>query len=87
MKESLFIGGKTSFIDSFPRNESFLIDLPRTSDDGKSWNYDVTVYPKNVTIYGSVTLTHTNQQNEPLAGATWKLEKKTSNGDWEQYEG
>ena len=67
--------------------ESFLIDLPRTSEDGKSWNYDVTVYPKNVTIYGSVTLTHTNQQNEPLAGATWKLEKKTSNGDWEQYEG
>jgi len=67
--------------------ESFLIDLPRTSEDGKSWNYDVTVYPKNITIYGSVTLTHTNQQNEPLAGATWKLEKKTSNGDWEQYEG
>ena len=67
--------------------ESFLIDLPRTSDDGKSWNYDVTVYPKNVTIYGSVTLTHTNQQNEPLAGATWKLEKKNSNGNWEQYEG
>lgn len=67
--------------------ESFLIDLPRTSDDGKSWNYDVTVYPKNVTIYGNVTLTHKNQQNEPLAGTTWKLEKKDSNGNWVQYEG
>ena len=67
--------------------ESFLIDLPRTSENGEGWNYDVTVYPKNVTIYGNVTLTHTNEQNEPLAGATWKLEKKDSNGNWTQYEG
>ena len=67
--------------------ESFLIDLPRTSENGEGWNYDVTVYPKNVTIYGNVILTHTNEQNEPLAGATWKLEKKDSNGNWTQYEG
>ena len=67
--------------------ESFLIDLPRTTDDGKGWNYDVTIYPKNVTIYGNVTLTHTNQTGETLAGTTWKLEKKDSNGNWEEYEG
>lgn len=67
--------------------ESFLIDLPRTTDDGRAWNYDVTVYPKNVTIYGKVTLTHTNKAGEPLVGTTWKLEKKDSNGNWKEYDG
>lgn len=66
--------------------ESFLIDLPRTIDDGKGWNYDVTIYPKNVTIYGNVTLTHTNQDGTPLVGTTWKLEKKDSNGNWKEYD-
>lgn len=32
----------------------FLVSLPMTDIDGKSWNYDVTVYPKNNT--GSPTL-------------------------------
>ena len=67
--------------------ESFLIDLPRTTEDGRGWNYDVTIYPKNITIYGNVTLTHTNRAGEPLEGATWKLEKKDTNGNWTEYEG
>ncbi len=67
--------------------ESFLIDLPRTTDDGKGWNYDVTIYPKNVTIYGNVTLTHLTEEGTPLAGTTWKLEKKDSNGNWKEYDG
>lgn len=65
--------------------ESFLIDLPRTRDDGSGWDYDVTVYPKNITIYGKVTLTHNNLEGEPLAGNTWKLEKLSENGEWKSY--
>lgn len=67
--------------------ESFLIDLPRTTNDGKSWNYDVTVYPKNITIYGKVTLTHSTMEGENLTGTTWKLEKKDKDGNWQEYEG
>lgn len=65
--------------------ESFLIDLPRTTDDGKGWDYDVTVYPKNVTIYGKVTLTHNTQDSTPLEGAKWKIEKKDEKGIWIEY--
>lgn len=65
--------------------ESFLIDLPRSKDDGTGWNYDVTVYPKNITIYGKVTLTHNNLAGEPLSGSTWILEKLNKNGEWETY--
>ena len=54
--------------------------MPRTIDDGKGWNYDVTIYTKNVTIYGNVTLTHTNQDGTPLVGTTWKLEKRIRTG-------
>ena len=34
--------------------ESFLIDLPRSNDNGSTWEYDVTVYPKNITVYGGM---------------------------------
>lgn len=66
--------------------ESFLIDLPRSNDDGK-WNYDVTVYPKNITIYGKVVLTHNNEKGEPLKDATWKLQKLDAKNEWKEYEG
>ena len=53
-----------------PKNVSsvispFLIDLPRTSDNGEYWNYDVTVEPKNETVYGDVTLSKLNKNNNP----------------------
>lgn len=55
----------------------FLVDLPRTSDDGQSWNYDVTVYPKNETVYGQVTLTKLDEEGNVLPGTEWELQKKT----------
>lgn len=55
----------------------FLVDLPRTSDDGESWNYDVTVYPKNETVYGQVTLTKLDEEGNALPGTEWELQKKT----------
>ena len=67
--------------------ESFLVDLPRTNSSGNGWDYDVTVYPKNMTIYGNVTLTHENTSGEPMQDTTWILQKKDKNGDWSNYEG
>ena len=37
--------------------ESFIIDLPRSNETGTEWNYEVTVKPKNITVYGDVELT------------------------------
>lgn len=37
----------------------FLIDIPMMSTDRVSWNWDVHVYPKNETKYGTVELTKT----------------------------
>ncbi len=65
--------------------EDFLIDLPKTSDDGSKLEYDVTVYPKNVTIYGKVTLYEYKENGNPLQGAMWKLMIENDNGDWEEY--
>lgn len=66
--------------------ESFIIDLPRTKVNGNGWDYDVTVYPKNVTIAGTVTLTNVTEENEALVGTTWKLQKKNNNEAWLDYE-
>src|SRR5690625_2006153 len=35
---------------------TFIVDIPMTSDDGTSVNYDVHIYPKNETIRGAVQL-------------------------------
>lgn len=67
--------------------ESFLIDLPRTNSTGNGWDYDVTVYPKNITIYGNVTLTHKNTNGDPMQNTTWILQKKDKNENWNNYEG
>ena len=67
--------------------ESFLIDLPRTNSNGTGWDYDVTVYPKNITIYGNVSLTHNNKAGDALPGMSWILQKKDKNGNWNNYEG
>ena len=66
--------------------ESFLIDLPRTNNNGDGWDYDVTVYPKNITIYGTVTLNQVTQDGENLPGTIWELQKMNSNKQWEKYD-
>ena len=73
-----------------PKNVSsvispFLIDLPRTSDNGEYWNYDVTVEPKNETVYGDVTLSKLNKNNNPLEGVIWELQVKNGK-DWSKYD-
>ncbi len=46
--------------------DPFLVSLPMTSIDGSSWNYDVTVYPKNNT--GSPTLEKTVREAQTSTG-------------------
>ena len=57
----------------------FLVSVPMTTTDGDNWLYDVHVYPKNKTTYGSVTLEkHGNTNEDKLAGVTFVLQKKTA---------
>lgn len=57
--------------------ESFLVDIPRTNEQGNGFIYDVTVEPKIKTAYGSVEVTKVNDNNEPLEGVSFKLTKIT----------
>lgn len=61
----------------------FIVSVPMTKADGSGWLYDVHVYPKNKTTYGSVTLIKNGNKNTPLSGVTFKLEKQ-SGTDWNQ---
>lgn len=57
----------------------FLVSVPMTTTDGDNWLYDVHVYPKNKTTYGSVTLEKQgNTKEDKLAGVTFVLQKKTA---------
>lgn len=57
----------------------FLVSVPMTTTDGDNWLYDVHVYPKNKTTYGSVTLEKQgNTKEDKLAGVTFVLKKKTA---------
>lgn len=57
----------------------FLVSVPMTTTNGDNWLYDVHVYPKNKTTYGSVTLEKQgNTKEDKLAGVTFVLQKKTT---------
>lgn len=65
----------------------FYVDIPLTKRDGTGWIYDVVLYPKNETTYGSAVLTKYGDDGTTLlAGATFKLQKNTNadgTGTWE----
>ncbi len=95
-------GGKLSFQNieqgryfimqtGYPKNaisgaESFLIDLPRTSSSGNSWEYEVTVYPKNISLYGTVVFNEVDKSENVIEGNIWKLKKIDDNGIWQDYD-
>lgn len=58
------------------KTANFLVDVPMTSTDGTKWIYDISVYPKNQTVYGSVVLNKVDEDNLPLQGAKFDLYKK-----------
>lgn len=63
------------------KTSPFFVDIPYTNTTGDSWNYDVKVYPKNQTVYGSVILTKTDEEtNEKLSDAKFELHQTELNG-------
>lgn len=80
------------------KSASFIVSIPRVDENG-AWQYDVTAQPKNVGVYGGVTLTKTGRvagdtgAGTGIVGVEFLLEyKNTKNNDnWEavdlnQYE-
>ncbi|WP_313432207.1 SpaH/EbpB family LPXTG-anchored major pilin [Siminovitchia terrae] len=53
--------------------DSFFVDVPMTSKDGATLNYDVHVYPKNETIRSDVELVKKDEDGNPLKGVSFKL--------------
>lgn len=72
------------------KSASFIVSIPRVDENG-AWQYDVTAEPKNVGIYGGVTLTKTGRVagdtgvGTGITGVEFLLEyKNTKNNDsWE----
>lgn len=62
--------------------DPFIVSVPMTTVDGDSWLYDIHVYPKNGTTTGEVTLEKKGENDTPLAGVTFKLEKKNDENSW-----
>lgn len=57
----------------------FIVNVPTTVtiDGVDQWLYDIHVYPKNQTIYGSVILDKVDEKQAPLTGATFDLYSET----------
>lgn len=53
----------------------FIVSVPMTTKDGDNWLYDVNVYPKNSTAYGSVKLVKKGNKTDLLKGVTFVLQK------------
>ena len=60
----------------------FLVSVPMTTTDGTDWLYDVHVYPKNKTTYGSVTLEKSGNNNEKLGNVSFELQRKGEDNKW-----
>ena len=67
---------------------NFLVSIPMTNKDGDDWIYDVVANPKNVAVYGGITLkkygkelgvNNTTNTESPLAGATFYLQHYVNN--------
>lgn len=66
------------------KTANFLVSIPMINEDGKSWNYDIKVYPKNTAVYGGINLKKYGKNYNPdgtstevaLSGATFYLQRK-----------
>lgn len=55
--------------------KTYFVDIPMTSQDGSSLNYNVHIYPKNEIIRSNVELVKVDENGAPLAGVTFDLYK------------
>lgn len=53
--------------------QDFCVSIPMTDSTGTRWNYDVVVYPKNETKYGTFDFTKTDENGTPLTGCTIRI--------------
>lgn len=62
----------------------FLVSIPMTTSSSKNeWLYDVNVYPKNGTQYGTINLEKQgNEASTKLSGVKFCLQKKQTDGSW-----
>lgn len=62
----------------------FLVSIPMTTSSTKTeWLYDVNVYPKNGTQYGSINLEKQgNDATTKLSGVKFCLQKEQTGGSW-----
>lgn len=59
----------------------FLVSIPMTDPiNNNEWIYDVTVYPKNKTSEGKVTIQKYNEDGSGLDGVTFALKQKNADG-------
>ena len=59
----------------YEKIDSFLVDIPTANVLGRGWDYDVEIEPKITSVYATARLLTKNQNNEPIQGATYKLQK------------
>lgn len=59
----------------------FLVDVPMMNPNGREWNTEVYVYPKNQLILGSVELEKLDEDGNTLDGAKFELYKLTDSDE------
>lgn len=59
----------------------FLVDVPMMNPNGREWNTEVYVYPKNQLILGSVELEKVDEDGDTLDGAEFDLYKVTDSDE------
>ena len=71
---------------------NFLVSIPMTNETGDSWIYEVIANPKNVAVYGGITLKKfgkvagSNSDGAALPGAKFILQKKKTSGGTDTWE-
>lgn len=58
-------------------SKPLIVNLPTLSEDRKSYNFDVKLYPKNEKVSADVEIFKSNDQNQGLAGAEFQLYKQS----------
>ena len=66
------------------KTANFLVSIPMVNKDGRSWDYDIKVFPKNAAVYGGISLKKYGRNYKPdgtfteveLPGATFYLQRK-----------
>lgn len=64
--------------------DDFVVSIPSTSSDGTSWNYDLSVFPKNKTSYANFQIEKVDKAdaNTKLSGAIFSLAKSEDNSNF-----